>query len=147
MALAFAASGWGSIVAAALCPHATLKAARVVKSERTLAEPSCHQVKPKVASKPDCHSDSVKEDEDNRLAFGQTDDTPCTHCLSKPEVPASNVIAVQKVEQKRIVEAAPVQTASPVIPVLAFIRPVLYRQGAPPGSNTPRHLLISLLLI
>jgi hypothetical protein len=147
MVLAFAASGWGSIIAAALCPHATLKAAKVVRSERTLAEPSCHSVKPRVAAKPDCHHDSSMEDEGQSPAFGLADNTPCTHCLSKPEVPASNVIAVQKLEQKRSLDVATVQTASFVIPAIAFIRPVLYRQGAPPGSTTPKHLLVSVLLI
>ena len=147
MVLAFAASGWGFIVAAALCPHATPKAAHAVRSERTLAEPSCHSVKPKVAAKTDCHNDSGTEDEGERLAFGLTDNTPCTHCLSKPEVPASNVRAGQKVEQKRISEPTPVQADSFVIPASAFIQPVVYRQGAPPGSNTPKHLLFSVLLI
>jgi hypothetical protein len=160
--LAFAASGWGSIVAAALCPHATLTAARTMTVQEEAGQ-SCHSAKPETRTELDCHDGSVTEHESaakaeappavpgsayGDAAFGQTDNTPCTHCLGRPELPASTVVAVRTVEQKRGLEPAPVQTASPaMLPALAFTRPVLYRQGAPPGSTTPKHLLISVLLI
>jgi hypothetical protein len=106
-----------------------------------------HEVAPEMEAASDADATPAVRDNADSAALKEPDNRPCTHCLGKPEIPASTVQIIQKVEQKRSLEPAPVQAALPVMPTLAFIQPVLYRQGAPPGSNTPKHLLISLLLI
>lgn len=71
----------------------------------------------------------------------------CAHCVGRTELPASSAIVRQNVEPKRNVELATTQSISPSFPPVSFTQPVIYRQGAPPGSTTPKHLLIGLLLI
>lgn len=56
-------------------------------------------------------------------------------------------MARQQSEQKRGFEPQPLQAVTPAIPAPSFAKPVLYRQGAPPGISKPKHLLIGLLLI
>ncbi|MBD0370514.1 MAG: hypothetical protein ICV60_06735 [Pyrinomonadaceae bacterium] len=150
--LALAASGWGSVVAAVLCPHANSLAAKTVAARKA---------KPEKAAKPHCHDSAMEQEataeaKETRAVPGKTggsvalalrQDAPCTHCLSKPETPASTVMARQQVEQKRSLEAAALQSSLPVVPAQSFAKPVLYRQGAPPGSNIPKHLLTGVLLI
>lgn len=160
--LAFAASGWGSVLAAALCPHANLGAAKAVAAVNMAVDQACHSAKPEIVAKPDCHDPSMGQEtaadmepshampgnEGNSAALvALPENLPCTHCMGRPEIPASTVIARQNVAPKRSPEPATAQAASPLIPLLSFTLPVIYRQGAPPGSSTPKHLLISVLLI
>ncbi|HEY0322544.1 MAG TPA: hypothetical protein VGC66_16430 [Pyrinomonadaceae bacterium] len=159
--LAFAASGWGHVIAAALCPHANPGAAKAVAAVNMAGEYACHSTKPEIAAKPDCHDPSMGQEtaadmepshampgnEGNRAALvALPENVPCTHCMGRTELPASTVIARQNVEPKRSLEPATLQAASP-LPLFSFTLPVVYRQGAPPGSSTPKHLLISVLLI
>jgi hypothetical protein len=148
--LAFAASGWGSAVAAALCPHARASALNRPASESKLkAKPHCHD---EMAMKEEAgeegeQSGTMPERKLEGAALSLPDNSPCTHCISRPEAPASTVIARTKVEEKRVIDFLPVETFAPESGALSFKQPVLYRQGAPPGPATPRHLLIGLLLI
>jgi hypothetical protein len=164
--LALAASGWGSIVAAVLCPHANSSALKQGAAESMAVEQACHAVKPETLAKPDCHDSDTEQPE----AAAGTDATetprempvaaryggpalalpqnvPCTHCLSRPEVPTSTVIARQQAEPKRSLEPVAGQALTLAIPRQSFAMPVLYRQGAPPGSFIPKHLLTGILLI
>ena len=151
--LAFAASGWGTAMAAALCPHANLNAAKSAAEKRA--------VKSRPASKPHCHDSAMEQDAGAQMemppsvpgskasyaSLGLQDETPCTHCMGQNEIPVSTVLAVQKAEQKRSLESPVTQAILQATPALTLARPVIYRQGAPPGPSTPKHLLISLLLI
>lgn len=159
--LAFAASGWSSMVSAALCPRANGSMADTVMPAGLAADhSSCPLAKPAPASKPACHDSSMDDAamgdmgqaqaapyaSNAGVALGSPEDA-CTHCMGRQELPASTRIVRQKVETGRNLEAPAVQAvAMPVAPA-SYARRVLYRQGAPPGPYTPRHILISLLLI
>lgn len=158
--LAFAASGWGAIAAAALCPHANV--AKTVAAVNAVEGHACHPSQPEAVAKPHCHEDSAMEQEaaadmemppavsDNKgvsAALTLPDSVPCTHCMGRPELPASTVVARPQVEQRRSLELATTQATPLATPTLSFTKPVIYRQGAPPGSLTPKHLLIGVLLI
>lgn len=144
--LAFAASGWGHVVAAALCPHA--RAIKTPASDsKVKAQPACHH---EMAMSEEARTEpprSVPESKREGATLSLPDNSPCTHCISRPEAPASTTIARTQLEQKRGPDFLPVEAFAPEMGALSFKQPVLYRQGAPPGPNTPRHLLISLLLI
>jgi hypothetical protein len=72
----------------------------------------------------------------------------CAHCMGRPESPASTATAtLQKAESKRALELVATRTTSITPRVNNFTQPVLYRQGAPPGAVTPKHLLTGALLI
>jgi hypothetical protein len=158
--LAFAASGWGSIVAAALCPHAN--AAKAFAAVNVDEDHACHPVQPEIVAKPHCHEDSAMEQQatkgmetppavagnkDKSATLTLPENVPCTHCMGRPELPASTMIARPQVEQKRGLELTATQAASLAIRTPSFTEPVIYRQGAPPGSLIPKHLLTGVLLI
>lgn len=160
--LALAAGGWGSVMAAALCPHAQLDAAYTGTLSAATTDNACHSAKPETVAKPDCHDSAATEQEatavaevpgtaprnrGDRRTLSIPENVPCTHCIGRPELPSSTVMARQQGEQKRSLEPAPAQATSPATPAPSFTQPVLYRQGAPPGSTTPKHLLISVLVI
>lgn len=86
-------------------------------------------------------------DSGSGAAFGLQDDESCAHCMGRPQPPTSTIIARQQAEPRRSVEPAIIQAAPLAAPPDSFTQPVLYRQGAPPGSLTPKHLLTGVLLI
>lgn len=161
--LALAAGGWGSIVAAAFCPHMNGKAEGAGTAQSLAADDaSCH-TKLEVEPRPSCH-DSATEQQPSAAA--DTDSAhampadgvreqevlglpgvACTHCMSRPESPVSTAISRQQAAPKRSLELPLSQAPLLRAPQVSFILPVLYRQGAPPGFNLPKHLLIGVLLI
>lgn len=158
--LALAASGWSSIVAASLCPHANVVAAKAVMYEKMTADHACCKARLESVSKPDCHDSAMGQEAMSDMEpahvlpynsrSGASLGLPsaaCEHCMGRTELPASYAVARQNVETKRGVEPAAAQSISPSASRTFFTQPVMYRQGAPPGSSTPKHLLISLLLI
>lgn len=162
--LALAASGWGAVAAAVLCPHANSAASMRGEANSAAEEPACHQVKPEPVAKPHCHDSGAEQEaggaaveaearraltvaSGDATALAVPQNLPCTHCLSRPEVPASTVIARQQSEQKRSFETPALQAITLVLPTHSFTKPLMYRQGAPPGPPTPRHLLTGILLI
>ena len=165
--LALAASGWGSLVAAALCPHAVVNKAKASAPSATSEAQACH-TQPVIQPQAHCHDSMTAEqgemegmameratpvdDEtraparDGRTGLGQPAEA-CTHCMGSPENPVSTVVMRQQVETKRGVEMAAAQTTLTVPPTTSFTHTVLFRQGAPPGSSPPKHLLIGVFLI
>lgn len=155
--LSLAASGWGAVFAAVLCPHANSSTAR-----NAPAAHAHHQAKPEKAASPRCHDSAMEQEteveaEPSPVTPGNAGDgtalalpqsLPCTHCLSSPEAPASTAtIARQQSEQRRDLGPAALQASMPAAPVRVFANPVLYRQGAPPAPHIPTHLLAGVLLI
>lgn len=80
--------------------------------------------------------------------LGTVDDALCSHCMGRSELPNSSAVARQQPQPRRGIEPVAAQAASPLVSAGFIIRPaVLYRQGAPPGSLPPKHLLLGVLLI
>lgn len=160
MLLALAASGWNALAATALCPHAGGNAQKAVMARNMSAGHAGGALRPEAASKPDCHDSAMEHDmkggavtvdampgsSEDSARLGLPYESTCTHCMNRTEVSTSTSMA-RRVEPKRSLKTAAAKTVSLALPVRAFSQPVLYRQGAPPGSPIPKHLLISLLLI
>ena len=71
----------------------------------------------------------------------------CTHCLDRSELPATpNAYQVNRL--KRSLDAGVSYRATPLAPPSAlFAKPVLSRQGSPPGARLSKHLLIGVFII
>lgn len=149
MVLAFAASGWGYTVAAALCPHARASQAPAAV-QKLNRQPECHHEmamngEERAESRP---SPALPERRARGSALSLPENLPCTHCMGSSEAPASTTTTARpQLEQKRGPDLLPANVSSPPAQALSFRQPVPYRQGAPPGAAAPRHLLIGLLLI
>lgn len=159
--LALVAGGWGTVAAAMLCPHANVNRA-VTGASSAIEEDhaSCHAPQPVIQKQAHCHDAGMEEEtaasvktqvSETSLAPNATKLTlpagACAHCLSRPEIPAQASLARLKLQPKSGVEVAAPRSASALMPPVAFTRPVVYRQGAPPGPQTPLHLLNSVILI
>ena len=84
-----------------------------------------------------------------RADFGAIDQPAesCTHCIDRSELPATPA-AYQVNQIKRNVDAGVSHTETPLAPTSAlFAKPVLSRQGSPPGARVSKHLLISVFII
>lgn len=158
--LALVAGGWGSIFAAAFCPHMNGQIAGAAMAERMSAALACCPEKIESSAKPSCHESAMEQEPSgdaksahlpangakSSAPFGLAEDA-CAHCMGRAELPASTIVARRNVELKRDVETATTQALRINTPPISFTRPVSYRQGAPPGSLRPKRLLIGLLLI
>jgi hypothetical protein len=156
--LAFCVSGWSSVLAAALdCPHAKNEARRVMANANhssPAAEHSCCRAK-RAQAEPHCSTpEHVAMSEMQTMPIARADfsavDQPaesCTHCIDRSEFPATPT-AYQVNRLKRSVDAGVSHTAAPLAPPSAlFAKPVLSRQGSPPGARLSKHLLISVFII
>jgi hypothetical protein len=157
MVLALGAGGWGAVVAVTLCPHARL----AVAAGNVTEDQACHQAKPEPVAQPHCHDSGMAQEATGEMpaprvltdnsgrsaALVSTDEVACAHCIGRSELPASTLVVRQRPEPKRSLELAAPQSTSLTTPTVSFTQPVSYRQGAPPGRLTPKHLLMGVLLI
>ena len=152
--LALLVSGWGSMLAAAFCPHA-----RTIQPQAVAGSHSdCHAKTEKAAAH---HSGSHQEainganmmprpaperNDGLRVALSQPAGT-CTHCVGRSELPATaaRVCApsLQQRDDGRIVE----QTATPLSLPRIFYTQFTPTQHAPPGFAGRKHLLLNVFLI
>jgi hypothetical protein len=159
--LAVMAGGWGSVLAAILCPHLNGDAMRAATLSSSLTEHGCHTAKPAAESKPHCHDSYMERESMGEMEeaapvaegpgegawLGLGDDSLCSHCMARSELPTSIVVARQQPEPRRVGPVA-AQAAMPSVPAgYVICSTVLYRQGAPPRLLAPGHLLLGVLLI
>ncbi len=157
--LALLAGGWGTVAAALLCPHANISRAVVgASSANEQDQTSCHAPQPVIQKQAHCHDAGMEEEaagsrenRENNLAPNATNFSQptgaCAHCLSRPEIPAQASRAGLRLQPKSGVEIATPRSDLSLAPPAAFTQTVVYRQGAPPGPQTPLHLLNSVILI
>jgi hypothetical protein len=156
--LAFCVSGWSSALSAALdCPHAKVEAPRAMaktnqsspedhsccRARLAQAEPHCSTPEREAMSgmqtMPLAHVDAE--------SLNQPVES-CTHCMGRSELPATpNASEVNRL--KRGVDAGVSHRVTPLAaPSTAlFTKPVLSRQGSPPGTSVSKHLLIGVFII
>jgi hypothetical protein len=159
--LALLVSGWGSMLAAALCPHAG-----ATLPQATLAEDhsGCHakteQAKEHHSGSPGSSRDEamhdmkarqmpalrLHRDKSNIAALALPAGT-CTHCVSQNELPSTpasaRALTLQKRDAVRIVE----KVTTPVSLTAVFTPQFTPTQHAPPGLNNSRYILLSVFLI
>ena len=155
--LALCVSGWSGALAAALdCPHGKAEAPRVTAKSRHSApeDHSCCRAK---LAQAEHHCSTPRHEATSQMqmtplyrAGVETIDQPaesCTHCMDRSEIPATPT-AYQVNRLKRSVDAGVSHTATPLEPPsLPFARPVLSRQGSPPGALVSKYLLHSVFII
>jgi hypothetical protein len=151
--LALFAGGWGSVIAATLCPHMA-QDHRCCPVERNPAHAAhAHDSMKHTDGMGDMDMSGASESADaadgvvaDSLAVPDGD---CEHCMGRREVPATPVAATYVSLGRQGADAAPLRPAARLTELsLSFTPPVSARQHAPPGpATTARHVLIGVFLI
>ena len=145
--LALLVSGWGNVLAAALCPKMQVASCCLMKTTHDSSAPSHEAMAMDGMAMDSMAMMPAAEVEANSM--GQPA-ASCAHCLSSPDLPFKSVVTVNSVrESERNLSAA---VAASVLRSLAafsssFAPPISSRQHAPPGSSTSLHVLINVFLI
>lgn len=146
--LALLVGGWGSVVAAAFCPHMAANQAQAEDHSCCLAKRegvganhssshhhATHGAKKKQASAAShLHHDSVAG--------------TCEHCVGQNEFPATTASARELTSQKRDAGKMIAQSVMPLaLPVAVSLSRFAPTQHAPPKPAFRKHLLLSVFLI
>ncbi|HEY0545006.1 MAG TPA: hypothetical protein VGC91_06380 [Pyrinomonadaceae bacterium] len=154
--ITLSASGWESVLAAALCPHAAQKSdampadhacchAKLARVEQH-CERASGQSEMSGMEMPDASSSkNTSVVETSALEISSPALAACEHCFSK-----STPAPLNTREQNQNSRAADALFEADVRVVVAgqpFALPILKRQGAPPGTQIRSHILNSIFLI
>lgn len=155
--LALLISGWGSALAAVLCPHAGMNQALPMPEDH-----SCHSTKFEATAANQHHrgehQEATHEDKmkpvgipqlqgDGHTALGRPAGT-CAHCMSQNELPATPASMREVTLQKREAGKLVVQKTLLITPPLAVsVSRFVPSQHAPPGLSAPKHLIFGVFLI
>ena len=153
--LALLVSGWGSTLAAALCPHAGMNQALPVAEDN-----SCHSLKIETTAAPHQgehhqvrHELKLKPAARPHQGGGQTAlGQPlgaCGHCVSQSELPIAPASMRELTLQKRDAGKPFVsQTMLTALPAMAVsVSRFVPSQHAPPGIAPRKHLILGVFLI
>lgn len=153
---ALALSGWGSVLAAALCPHGMRASAHISKPADTGEGATCHAEN----NTSDAHHSAPKHESTDGAAAealpqakeaSRTLAAPsqsCSHCISHGNLPGVRVSPRESQPNPR--EAYQIASedkgtfAPPVVRFIPAIRPV---RGSPPGQTVEKYLLLSTFII
>lgn len=156
---ALSLSGWGGVLAAALCPHAAASARAAASVEAGMSMDDDHAC---------CHADAKDVQEEHcssssHEAMGETKATPatkrhsqalaasedsCSHCIGRSTLPAWPARASEPSQHRPDAHRPAQDEAKPVAPpVVRFVSSIAPTQGAPPGAAARKHLLLSIFLI
>lgn len=131
--------GWGHVLAAAFCPNMR----DMPRCPMQAAETSAHG-----------HEGMEMGDAQHRPAaveggVGSLERPLASCCASGPEVPTAPVVAARGTEQSKRDPGALLKPTVEAVepPAPSFAPAVTYRQHAPPGARTPRHVLVGVFLI
>jgi hypothetical protein len=155
--LALLVSNWGSVIAAALCPHAGMSQsvemaedhsccrAKLEKAEehhKGAHQEAAHGTKAKPTSNIHLHDSSS-----SNIALGQPAGA-CAHCVGQSELPYTHAtvreLTLQKRDAGKMVKRTVILPAPPIAVAVAHLSP---KQHAPPGLSGRKHLLLSVFLI
>jgi hypothetical protein len=132
-------SGWGHVLAAAFCPnmgdvrgcpmHAGQDSARVHEGMEM--------------------GDMQTPSGSTEGRVGSVERPLASCCASRPEAPPAPVVASRGAERSKHDPGAVLKPVPNAIapPAPSFAPTVTSRQHAPPGAQTPRHVLVSVFLI
>ncbi|HKQ51087.1 MAG TPA: hypothetical protein VJT74_01870 [Pyrinomonadaceae bacterium] len=125
-------SGWGHVLGAAFCP-------------KMRDMPGCHMQ----AGDDSAHGHDGMEMSTAEGKVGSLERPLASCCASRPEAPTVPAIVSRGAQQSKQDGGALLKPAPKAIVPQArsFAPPVTSRQHAPPGAQTPRHLLVSVFLI
>ncbi|HEX8844587.1 MAG TPA: hypothetical protein VF791_08080 [Pyrinomonadaceae bacterium] len=152
--LTLALSGWGTALAAAVCPHAGMKQAQAAveedshchgKTETAAGHHSASHRKQAIAGKETPHAAHRRnKSAGGRAQFAGT----CAHCASHNQFPNALASARELNLKKNDASVAHEQPTRLAVVVSAACAPRLKAvQHAPPGASKHRHLLLNVFLI
>jgi len=153
---ALALSGWGSVLAAALCPHGMKAPAQLSTPTVTDEHATCHAESNKTAPhhsapKHEAIAGTAAEAVPQTKDEARTLTTPahsCWHCISHSNLPSAPVNPRESQPNARETNQAPAEDkgtfAPPVVGFVPAIRPV---QGSPPGQRVAKYLLLNTFII
>ncbi|HEX8143751.1 MAG TPA: hypothetical protein VF553_14215 [Pyrinomonadaceae bacterium] len=150
-------SGWGSVLASALCPHMA-RASAVAHAAAAEGMDDDHDCCPAKRAETQKHcSDSSHE------AAGEMEEMhgskaepqllaqpsePCSHCVSHSSLPPTPVSPRESHQSSSEVKHAATQEAKSFAPSDAgYVSAIIPVQGAPPVPPARKHLLLSVFLI
>jgi hypothetical protein len=150
---ALALSGWGSVLAAALCPHGMRASAHISKPAGMGEHATCHAESNKAVA----HHAASKHEAIAEEAVPQTKDssrtvaTPsqsCSHCISHSNLPAAPVNwRESQTSGRETIQATAEDKGTFAPPVVGFVPAVLPVQGSPPGQRVAKYLLLNTFII
>jgi hypothetical protein len=149
--------GWGSVLAAALCPHAARAeaVASVPESMKMDDDHACCRMKMEDAGE-HCSGQSheampATEAESHKVdaqALALPVEPSCSHCISHNSLPTAPVKACERAQKRPdATRLAPRAVTQITPPAVSFVSSVSPTQGAPPGPLARKHLLLSVFLI
>jgi hypothetical protein len=144
VATALLFSQGGSFLVAALCPHmqsgvasCTSQAAEPKMSHEDMGHMGHQQMEHEPDSQPNTDT----------AAFGQPID-PCPHCaIHSGTTPRSASLRETEVARRSLDLSIPLQVPKVVPVTLSTVAVLTSRAHGPPGSPTPRHILINIFRI
>lgn len=155
-------SGWGAVLAAALCPHAATagRAASVVESMSMEDDHACCPARDEGAAGASEHCSQASQEATHEMEAMASTARPtpqavawpaasCAHCIGRNGLPAAPAKAASDAAQKRQdAHRLTAQETKLVAPhALSFVSTISPTQGAPPGPAARKHLLLSVFLI
>ena len=150
MLLSLSLSGWGSVLAAAFCPHLASK-----NLTTKIMAGSCHQMSEEQSSHSASHEQAMngmrmtagRHDFDESVPVGQIFGT-CSHCMDKEESPVAAGSSRELSPQKRDAGTSLAAQATLTASNTNFFQPkFIATQNAPPGAANRKHLIIGVFLI
>lgn len=160
--LALLVSGWGSMLAAALCPHAGANLPQAVLADE---HSGCHAKNEQTEEHHSGSRSSSRNREDrhgmkagqmaalrlhgdkSKIAALTLPAGTCTHCVGQNELPSTPASAQALTLLKRDAGKIIVQPTTPMSLPAAFTAQFAPTQHAPPGLTNHRHILLSVFLI
>ena len=151
-------SGWGSVLAATLCPHAGANQPQATLESHSACHTKTEQAAEhhsgsRAGSEAMHHAKTMPKPElrfhgsSNNAAALTLPAGTCTHCVEQNKLPATPTSALGSALQKHDAGKIIIQTAAPVSLPAVFSVQFAPTQHAPPGRTNRKHILLSVFLI
>lgn len=153
---ALALSGWGSVLAAALCPHGMRASTPVSTPTGKGAHATCHAESNKTAAhhsapKHEAIAGTATEAAPQTKEESRTLATPlhsCWHCISHGNLPVAPVNPRESQPNGRETnQTAAEEKGTFAPPVFGFVPAIVPVQGSPPGQRVAKYLLLNTFII
>ncbi|HEX8138654.1 MAG TPA: hypothetical protein VF544_13895 [Pyrinomonadaceae bacterium] len=152
-------SGWGGVLAAAFCPHASASAraaASVEAGQEMDDDHACCHADARDAQEEHCSNSSHEAmvetkarpaTERHSQALAPSEDS-CSHCIGRSSLPVRPAKASEPSQHRHDARGPAKDEAKPVAPpIFRIVSSIAPTQGAPPGPTARKHLLLSIFLI
>jgi hypothetical protein len=141
-------SGWGTALVGAFCKNPLEHACHQQDAEAPEHGYASQEEVAMDDMEMSCHETAAEPEKKGADALGQSPDS-CAHCIGGSKLPVSPFVYASGVNEARRDAGALRVEASQLLsqPAESFAPSVQARQGAPPGPQSRRHILINVFLI